>query len=211
MIRLAKRGKEPNFRKWLQLESLKEKIIKAVRDGADFPTSLFHYLDTALPINHKFYWKADWIKIVELFYALLSNSPKIELPITAPAEQKDKEEPWNYDGRLWHMYSHLIAKSYGWTLETISQLRPVDALAKIQEILTDEQLDREFYYGLSEVAYAYDKGSKKSRYVPMPRPHWMRPAIKPIEKILIPASMLPMGNVIMDGIPDELKPKQVIH
>lgn len=201
----------PTFKRWLELESLKEKVVKAVRDGTDFPTSLFQYLSTALSINFKYYEQADWFRVVELFYVVLSKSPKIELPMVSPTNEKHKEEPWNYEGRNWHLYSHMLAKEYGWDLETISQLQVEEALAKIQEIITDEQLDREFYYGLSEVAYSYDKGSKKSKYNPMPRPHWMRPKIKPIERFLIPASMLPVGNVMMDGIPDELKPKEVIR
>lgn len=201
----------PTFQRWLELESLKEKIIKAVREGTDFPTHLFAYLRTALFINPKHYEKADWFRVVELFYAVLNKSPQVKLPITSPTNDEHKEESWDYDGRIWHLYSHMLAKSYGWSLEYISQLQVVDALAKIQEILTDEQLDREFFYGLSEVAYSYDKGSKKSKYNPMPRPHWMRPAMKPVERFLIPAYMLPVGNVDMRGVPDELKPKEVVH
>lgn len=195
---------------WLDLESQKEKLIKAVKDGTDFPNRLFTYLSTALSINPKYYKQADWFRIIELFYIVLSKSPEVKLPLTTPTSEEHKKEPWHYEDRMWHMYSHMLAKSYGWSLEYISQLKVLDALAKIQEILTDEQLDREFYYGLSEVAYQYDKGSKKSKYSPMPRPHWMRPTIKPIEKIIIPASMLPVGNVIYEKvIPEELIPKPI--
>lgn len=201
----------PAFQKWLELESQKEKILKAVREGTDFPKELFVYLRTALSFSPERYEQADWFKIVELFYIILSKSPEVKLPLTTPTAEEHKKEPWHYPDRMWHMYSHMLAKSYGWSLEYISQLQVVSALAKIQEILTDEQLDREFYYSLSEVAYSYDKGSKKSKYQPMPRPHWMRPTIKPIERFLIPASMLPVGNVKYDGIPDELKPKTPIH
>lgn len=206
-----KRGKEPNFKRWLHLESLKENVIKAVREGTSFPTHLFHYLDTALPVKHLFYCEADWFKVIELFYVCISKSPKLELPITTPTDERHKPESWNYEGRLWYLYSHMLAGEYGWELDYIANLKIFDALAYIQEILTDEQLDREFYYGLSEVAYDYDKATKKSKLREMPRPHWMRPLIKPVEKIIIPASMLPIGNVIMDSIPDELKPKEIIH
>lgn len=207
----VKIGGEPKFKKWIHLESQKEKIIKAVRDGADFPSCLFSYLSTALNVNSKWYERADWMKAIELFYLVLSKSPKIELPLVTPTDEKNKEEPWHYDGRLWHLYSHMLAKEYGWDLEYISALQVSEALAKIQEIITDEQLDREFQYGLSEMAYSYDKRTKKSRYNPMPRPHWMRAKIKPIERFLIPAYMLPVGNVDMKAIPDEYKPKEVVH
>ncbi len=207
----AKKGGEPTFKLWLQLENLKEKLLKAVREGTEFPKLLFSYLETALKFNSKYYEQADWTRIIELFYVVLSKSPKLELPITSPTNEQHKEESWNYEGRIWHLYSHMLSKSYSWSLEYISQLQVREALAKIQEIITDEQLDREFYYGLSEVAYSYDKGSKKSKYNPMPRPHWMRPKIKPVEKIILPASMFPVGNVNMDSIPDELKPKPFVH
>jgi len=63
----------------------------------------------------------------------------------------------------------MLAKNYGWTLEYVSMLQVEEALAKIQEILVDEQLEHEFFYGLSEVAYSYDSSTKKSKFVPMPQ------------------------------------------
>ena len=95
-------------------------------------------------------------------------------------------------------------------MEYIGDLHVVEAFAKIQEIVVDEQLDREFIYGLSEVAYRYDKASKSSKFVPLPRPVWMRPKIEPVKKVLIPAAMLPMGVVMTDGVlPPELMPKEI--
>ena len=201
-------GRTPRLRKWLELESYKEKIIKAT-DGGDLPRWMFRYLSVALwGVSEKWFKCADWVKIVSVFYLSISKSPKIELPITSPSDEKSREDDWNYDGRVWHLYSHMLAKAYGWTLEYISQLSVVEALAKIEEIIVDTQLEREFYYGLSEAAYSYDKHTKTSKYVPLPRPHWMRKQIKPIKKFLIPASMLPVGVVNMsDALPDEYLPK----
>ena len=200
----------PRLRKWIELEQRKEKIIKATDGGDDFPSDLFSYLSVALGINSKYYEKADWYNIIQAFYVCLSKSPQVELPILTPHEEESKEESWDYPHRTWHLYSHLLAKAYGWSLEEISQLHVDEALAKIQEIIVDDQLDKEFFYGLSEIAYHYDKNSKTSKFVPLHRPHWMRPKIKPIKKILIPASMLPVGNVIMDGVlPPEYMPREV--
>lgn len=132
--------------------------------------------------------------------------------MTRPSDEKQKDDDWSYDGRLWHQYSHMLARTYGWTLEYIANMTIVEALAKMQEIIVDEQLDREFYYGLSEMAYSYDQRSKVSKFNPLPRPSWMRPKIKEIKKFTIPASMLPIGVVMMDGvIPDDLKPKTIEH
>lgn len=163
-------------------------------------------------VSHEWFEHADWELLVKAFYLGLSKSPQVELPILSPSDERSKDESWDYPDRTWHLYSHMLAKAYGWTLSEISQLRVEEALAKIQEIIVDEQLDREFYYGLSEIAYHYDKNSKVSRFVPLQRPHWMRPKMQPIKKSPIPKSMLPIGNIISDGVlPPELMPKEIIH
>lgn len=199
------------LKQWITLESHKEKILKAVESGStEFPKHLLTYLSTAFwGVNSKWYDQADWMLLVRAFSFCLSKSPKVELPIASPSDEKYPEADWDYPNRTWHLYSHMIAKTYGWTFSEISQLHVLDALATIQEIIVDEQLGREFQYGLSEMAYSYDKNSKTSKFNPLPRPHWMRKRIQPIKKTLIPASMLPMGNVIMDGIPEEYYPKEV--
>lgn len=198
----------PRFRKWLELEHLKEKLLEAV-DGGDLPLWLMQYLSTAFwGTDPKWFKDADWFLIISAFYKVLSKSPKLDLPITKPNDDKPKEESWDYENRTWPLYSHLLAKSYGWTLEYISQLHVEEALATIQEILVEEQLDREFYYGLSEIAYVYDKNSKTSRFHPLPRPFWMRPKIKEIKKFPIPKAMLPFG-VNYDSLPEEYRPKEI--
>lgn len=200
----------PRLKKWITLEQQKEKIIKAVEGGNDFPSELFLYLSTALGVSSRWYEKADWQLLIQAFYGCISKSPQVELPIITPSDETTKEESWDYPQRTWHLYSHLLAKTYSWTLEYVANLEVKEALAKIQEIVVDDQLNKEFVYGLSEIAYHYDKGSKTSKFVPLPRPHWMRPKIKPIKKIVIPAHMLPIGNVIMDGVlPDEYLPKGI--
>jgi len=195
----------------MRLESIKEKIIEAVKtNGEDFPDRVLEYIFTALGVSPKWYEKADWIRVITLFYVCLSKSPRVELPFLLPSGEKAEPEPWHYEGRTWHAYSHTIAKTYGWTLKEISQLKVEEALAKIQEILTDEQLEREFVYGLSEIAYPYNKNTKKSEFVPLPRPHWMRPKARPIPRFKIPVSMMPVGNVISEGVlSEEYAPKPV--
>lgn len=201
------------FKKWIRLESLKEKIVKAVGEAQpDFPDWFLLYTSTALGVSYRWYEKADWQRVVFLFYVCLSKSPTVNFPITVPSNEKFKEEPWNYEGRLWHVYSHILASSYGWSLEYISQLQVSEAIAKIQEIMTEAQLEREFYYGLSEIAYPYDKGSKKSIFKPLERPHWMRPKIQPIPRFKIPKAVMPMGNVVMNGVlSEEYQPKEIVH
>lgn len=185
-------------------------MVQAIESDGDFPTELLRFLSIAWGIDYKWFEKSDWVLLVNSFYICLSSSPQIKLPLTSPTNEKSKEESWNYPGRTWHLYSHLLAKAYGWTLAEISNLQVEEALAKIQEIMVDDQLDREFYHGLSEIAYHYDKNTKTSKFVPLPRPHWMRPRIEPIKKSRIPASLMPMGVVIADGVlPPEFMPKEI--
>jgi hypothetical protein len=195
------------------LEGKKEKIAEAVGNKSpDFPDKLFDYISTASGVSSKWYSKADWIKIVLLFFACLSKSPKIQLPITEPSEKKEKEDDWNYEGRTWHIYSHILASEYGWSLEYIAKLPPIEAIAKIQEILTDKQLEREFWYGLSEVAYPYNKQTKQSNFKPLERPYWMRPKAKEIPKFKIPAGMMPVGTIMADNVlPEEYLPKASLN
>ena len=209
----TKRGTSPpRLKKWILLEAQKEKIIKAVEGGNDFPSELFSYLSTALGVSYKRYEQADWMLLVDAFYLCISKSPVLDLPITTKSNETSKEDSWDYPARTWHLYSHLLAKTYGWTLEYISMLHVEEALSKIQEIIVDDQLNREFEYGLSEVAYQYDKNTRTSRFVPLPRPHWMRAKIQPVQKMIIPKSMMPVGNVVMEGVlPPELMPKEIVH
>lgn len=207
------RGKY-HFKKWIVLENKKVKIIEAANNKSDFPNCLFDYLFVALEINPKIYNQADWFRVILLFYACLSKSPQVELPITSPSDdERYKEDDWSYEGRNWHLYSHMLASAYGWTLEYISQLQVGEALAKIQEILTDKQLEHEFVYGLSEIAYPYNSQIKKNIFKPLDRPHWMKQKIESVvPRFKIAKDMLPIGVINMsDVIPDEYLPKEIIH
>ena len=205
-------GREPRLKKWIELETYKEKIVQAVDENQkDFPKYLLLYLSIFLGLPYKYFEYADWVRLISAFYVCLSYSPKIELPIAAPSPEPSKEDDWSYDGRTWHLYSHMLAKEYGWTLEYISMLQVGEGLAKIQEILVDAQLEKEFYYGISETAYSYDPATQKSKFVPLPRPSWMRPKVEPekIKKVLIPVSMMPAGVVMLnDALPEDLLPKE---
>ena len=71
------------------------------------------------------------------------------------------------------------------------------AIGAYQELSIDEQLQKEWEWGLSEVAYSYDSSTKKSRYVPLQRPAWMNPIIpKQLPVVKMRKSHLPVGNVI---------------
>jgi hypothetical protein len=204
------------FGRWVQLEGKKEKIIEAVSKGQpDFPDLLLSYIETALGVRSIWFAQANWLQVVELFFACLSKSPQIKIPLTAPNPETYKDDPWTYEGRTWRLYAHLLAQAYGWTLSEISQLHVGDALGMIQEVMVDKQLEKEFQYGLSEIAYPYNKQTKQSSFKPLDRPYWMRPELnaqRDIPRFTIPKSYMPEGTVIIkDAIPDEFLPKEIIH
>ena len=68
-------------------------------------------------------------------------------------------------------------------------------IAYIQEILTEDQLEKEFKWSLSEIAYPYNKSTKKSEFKAMRRPYWMLADAPEIKKIRMLKSLVPVGNV----------------
>lgn len=194
------------FRRWAELEDLREQFVREAEDNADdFPKRFFAYLSAALDVEEDKLAGLHWTECVELFYTIyLANLPSPTLPIIAakPKELKVTKIEWDYPGRLWYMYAHILSSNYGWTLDYVGSLEIDDALALVQEILTDEQLDREFEWGMSEAAYSYNKSTKTSKFNPLPRPAWMLPDAKPIKKIKIRKDLLPEGLVLnADGNP----------
>lgn len=195
-----------SFRKWLTLEEAKKKIQSATESG-EFPDKVFDCLSVALsqPANEKEAWENS---VLSLSRVLKDTVPNQSLPLIkdAPTES-GKPASWDYDGRGWFLWANMLCKAYGWTLEYVAELDFNDALALIQEILTDEQLEKEFYYGLSEVAYPFNKSTKKSIFKPMPRPYWMKAVSPPIKMQRYRADMLPQGMVIdTSGMPLNYNP-----
>ncbi len=203
---------KPKFRKWVELEEAKSLLIKAGRDGeAEFPTRVSAYLRICLPFGGVFErlpWQASFRA---LFLLMKWKNVEVELPIlNVRMEDGRREVPeWGYRGRFWYFYSHLLASAYGWSAEYIAKMRVKDALAYIQEILAQEQMRREFEWSTSENAYAYDKNSKTSRFVPLPRPTWMTVVAEKKDarrlRSKIHVSMLPVGAGDYSALPEEFR------
>lgn len=198
---LSRFQRQPRFGRWVQLEEQKNKILKAVEESSDeFPNHLFDFLSTALYFPSKLYRRASWINIVKAFYLTLShNSYRTELALFEPSKETKKNDTmsWDYEGRALHLYSHLLAKEYGWKLEYIYNLKLTYVLPLLQEILLNEQLDKEFQWTMSERSAYYDDKAKTTKMNPLPRPDWMNKHIDPtkeIKIIKIPKDMMPVGN-----------------
>lgn len=183
----------------MELEQQKNKIVKAVEESSDdFPDHLFAFLSTALHLSARLFHKASWEVVIKSFLVVVSLTQcQIQLPIFMSEKKKEKDEPWDYDNREWHLYIHMLAKEYGWTIEYISNLKVEDALSKIQEILIGEQLEREFLWTMSDRSSYWDDRTKTAKTNPLPRPDWMNRHIElenEVRKSLVPASMMPAGQ-----------------
>lgn len=78
----------------------------------------------------------------------------------------------DYPGRSLARVVDTLARHYGWDLERILDLPPEVALAHLQECVLADRRRREWEHYLSEVAWEYDRGSKMSRYRPLPPLPW---------------------------------------
>ena len=195
LVRLTLRG-------WANLEGLKKSLDIAISKH-DF-TAIFNcmvsFIEMAIvpsPSNVK--WEnVPWYDFVFIYSTVISiNSPSIEFPILRGGKEEEKKLPWEYDGRAWYFWLNLFAKHYGWSETQIAELDIDTAIGAYQEISIDEQLGKEWEWGLSEIAYPYNKSTKKSEYKPLQRPNWMLPMVpKQLPVIRMKKSFLPQGNVI---------------
>lgn len=191
------------FRRWVELEDLREQVIRAVEDKAEgFPSRFHAYLSTALGIKTEEIRGLAWVDCLNLFYAVHNaNLPPSHLPLVSatPKDKKSQRDDWDYPGRLWFYYANLLAGAYGWTLDYIAELSIEDGLSLVQELMTSDQLKKEFEWGMSEIAYPYNSKTKKSRYSPLPRPYWMLPVAKEVKDVRIPKRLMPQGFIIDAG------------
>lgn len=111
---------------------------------------------------------------------------------------------YDYPGREWAWYIHKLASRYGWTRQEIFNLWPEEAASYLQEIFVAEFAETDEARSLTEIGYRYDKVTKKSTFIPTPRPGWMldqKPKMRRIRK-----DMLPMGHIVKLS---ELRPEDV--
>lgn len=144
-------------------------------------------------------WKTlPWYEVGEAFSSLLEeNLVRIKLPLLRDVPNKQETPSWDYPEREWYFWVNTFASEYGWKIEDVGELDIDDAMALMQEIEVRRQLDKEWEHQLSETAYSYDAASKKSKFVPLPRPIWMQKAHQFVTKLRkIPKKFIPPGVVI---------------
>jgi len=189
------------FKRWIELEEIREDIFKAVErsDVDEIADFILLYLSTALNIDIDQIVDLPWKEVATAYsISVLINHNVRLLPFMkfSKKQLEDERDVWDYDGRLWYSYANKIAEKYHWTLDYIAELEVDDAFAMIQEILVSDQISKEWEWMLSDKSVGYDEATKKSRYIELPRPDWMKPIPKPPKKVKIPKFMLPVGNIV---------------
>lgn len=188
------------LRGWAELESIKGQMDEAIsrRDFTDYFRLQVEFVEMALSPTTIDWEQVPWYELVMAFTQVVkTNTVSKKFPILEGSGKEQKKQPWEYTGRSWYFWSNLFAKAYGWNLETIAMLEVDDALGMYQEITIDDQMQKEWEYGLTEIAYPYNSSTKKSEFKPLERPKWMLPiAPKVLPKVKIPQNIMPMGNII---------------
>ena len=160
---------------------------------------LLDYLVVSSSIPRKEWENCSPLEFADAFLRLIElNNIKIDLPIFS-GSQKREEKIYEYTGRFIATWIARLARMYGWTSEYILEnLFPEEAACYLQESRIQEFNEQEFIYGLSEVAYRYDKITKTSRYIPLKKPGWMLAPKEKVdeEAIKIPRKYIPQGVVV---------------
>jgi hypothetical protein len=191
--------KRSKLKQWLILQDIQDEMLDNLKqkDYNHFVDKLCQYLEQAT--GQTFWKELFWIDTVLIYYQIIEiNRITKKLPILQPRQiVPDKGTmPWDYAGRSWYIWANLLAKTYGWSIEYIEQMEVEDALALVEEISVDLQLDREWEWQRSEVAYGTDEQTKKVKFNALSRPDWMKEPIKIPQKTKILKSFMPVGNII---------------
>lgn len=199
---------------WSKLEGLKKAMDEAISHGDidQYCVHIVHFIEMASPDLNINWDEVPWYETIQAFSeVILLNSPTLDFPVLIQKAKEEKKLPWEYDGRAWYFWLNLFASNYGWGKSDIAGLDIDEAIGLYQEILLEEQLEKEWQWGLSEIAYPYKESTKKQEFSPLTRPEWMLP-MAPTELPIIKMrrDMLPVGNII-DLDAEERKRKEAIR
>jgi hypothetical protein len=160
--------------------------------------ALLAYLDVYIPdLTQAQLSTYSWIEIFSAMAEIsLLNNIEIDFAILKYQTDSGLPAPWEYPERMRHSWIHILAYAYKWSKEQIENIWPEEAFAYLQEIIAHEQQDREFVHSLSEIAYQYDSGSKKSRYKPLQRPAWMVVRDPKSMIVKLPLALVPVGEIV---------------
>jgi hypothetical protein len=165
--------------RFLALQDLRGRLADAAKSGdtGKIAEALIAYLQAAVSgaeFSFGDYGAMPWYDLVAAFAvaADLNTLPNPEHFALLLVKREGADPPWAYPGRDIHVWVHHIAAAYHWSLEAILDLWPEQAVAFVQEIFIDRQLEREFEHSLSQVSYKFNKRGL-GKLQPMKRPAWM--------------------------------------
>ena len=185
------------LKKWVEFESLKENVTSEAKHGNVDGFSEAILSCVSLCVNVEELEKVSWMDVASAYAQCQEiNQPSIKFPIFLTQIRSRKQIGWDYEGRSWYVWAHLLAKAFNWSLEYIAELVIDDAIALIEEIFVQDQLDKEWEWSLSELAY----DGKSGKHKPLPRPNWMSSGYvdkkEELMKTKMPKHMMPVGNII---------------
>lgn len=194
-----------SLKEWVFTEECRQQLKIAIdRQDVEATVSILSsYLSIMFPKEKFNFDKMNWEEVQELYLiGYVKNLPNAKFPILK--SDSVSNPVFDYVGRNWYLWLNMLAKQYGWTREYIEKLEIDDAVGLLQEIMWDEQRQREWEWMQNENAYIFDKQTNRSTFKPYPRPKWMEPNKKTQEeagrpeflKVKIPAFMMPVGLVL---------------
>jgi hypothetical protein len=197
---------------FIRLQQAREDLYKGA-DEADnglITNALYDFLRVALPdLKITDFHSAPWFEVFGVYLTIerINTIPdQVEYAILRFAQASKRGVPWDNPMRSTILWVHIIARAYGWSKEQIENLWPEEAVALVQEIMVDDQYEKEFFHSLSQVSYQYNKATKKSNYVPLKRPLWMTARRKKDIITLMRRDLLPVGKIeYPPGVSGELK------
>jgi len=198
------------LREWSKLEEVKKDLdeVASIKDYSGMFIQMVKFIEATILSKEKIEWdKLPWYDFLSVYSeAIIVSTPSIDFPILHGKNESKEKPPWEYKERSWYFWLNLFATNYGWTEEVIAHLDVDTAIGLYQELEIDEQLQKEWEWGLSEIAYPYNKGTKKQEYKPLARPTWMKPLVpKQLPVVKIRRDMMPVGNIIDLSVPNANK------
>lgn len=188
-----------SLREWIKLEEARSQIKDNFKkkDGAKATNFIFDYINLAAKTKIDDLSMMESAIVLGMYVdAVTLNSPRKPFPILKQAVETKDKLPWEYEGREWYFWANLFSSLYGWSMDEIAALDIDDAIGLYQESEIDKQLQREWEWGLTELAYPYDSTTKTGKFKPLSRPQWMMPIVPKPKTIRIRKDMMPVGNLL---------------
>jgi hypothetical protein len=191
------------LREWLKLDAVRESVVEAIetKDIDRLSKSICSLVSIASSVSVDILLSLPWYDVVTAFLAIESeNKLRLDFALLRTTKKKDADPAWEYKGRTWYWWNNILSSHYGWTSEYIAELDIDDATGLLQEIMVDEQLDREWQWSLTEIAYPYNETTKQSNFKPLDRPEWMMIVsaenLPKIPIVRMRRDMLPVGFIV---------------